>query len=80
MFAKWAYGFIQSKDRYISQQEVLDIAHRYPAQHIPMDVIVQDWFWWIVWVAPGHGGGETIESKIDHVVQYDGRHISIQAP
>jgi alpha-D-xyloside xylohydrolase len=47
MFAKWAYGFIQSKDRYISQQEVLDIAHRYRAQHIPMDVIVQDWFWWL---------------------------------
>ena len=41
MFAKWAYGFIQSKDRYISQKEVLDIAHRYRAEHIPMDVIVR---------------------------------------
>jgi alpha-D-xyloside xylohydrolase len=47
MFAKWAYGFIQSKDRYISQQEVLDIAHRYRAEHIPLDGIVQDWFWWL---------------------------------
>src|SRR5882757_1647792 len=47
MFAKWAYGFIQSKDRYISQQEVLDVAHRYRAEHIPLDMIVQDWFWWL---------------------------------
>src|ERR1700730_15189574 len=47
MFAKWAYGFIQSKDRYISQKDVLDIAHRYRAEHIPLDMIVQDWFWWL---------------------------------
>jgi alpha-D-xyloside xylohydrolase len=47
MFAKWAYGFIQSKDRYTSQKEVLDIAHRYRAEHIPLDMIVQDWFWWL---------------------------------
>lgn len=47
MLPKWAYGFFQSKDRYKSQQELLDIAHRYRAEHIPMDTIVQDWFWWI---------------------------------
>jgi len=46
MFPKWAYGFFQSKDRYISQDEILGIAHRYRAEHIPLDAIVQDWFWW----------------------------------
>jgi alpha-D-xyloside xylohydrolase len=46
LFPKWAYGFFQSKDRYVSQQEVLDVAARYRAQHIPIDGIVQDWFWW----------------------------------
>jgi alpha-D-xyloside xylohydrolase len=46
LFPKWSYGFFQSKDRYVSQQEVLDIAKRYRAEHIPIDGIVQDWFWW----------------------------------
>jgi alpha-D-xyloside xylohydrolase len=46
MLPKWSYGFFQSKDRYVSREEVLAIAHRYREQHIPLDGIVQDWFWW----------------------------------
>ena len=46
MLPKWAYGFFQSKDRYVSQEEILGIAHRYRQEHIPLDAIVQDWFWW----------------------------------
>ena len=46
MLPKWAYGFFQSKDRYVSQDEVLSIAHRYREEHIPLDAIVQDWYWW----------------------------------
>ena len=46
MLPKWAYGFFQSKDRYLSEDEVLGIARRYREQHIPLDTIVQDWFWW----------------------------------
>jgi alpha-D-xyloside xylohydrolase len=46
MLPKWAYGFFQSKDRYKSQDEILEIAHRYREEHIPLDAIVQDWFWW----------------------------------
>ena len=46
LLPKWAYGFFQSKDRYVSQEEVLAIAHRYREEHIPLDAIVQDWYWW----------------------------------
>ena len=46
MLPRWSYGFIQSKDRYTSLDEILSIANRYRAEHIPMDVMVQDWFWW----------------------------------
>jgi alpha-D-xyloside xylohydrolase len=46
LFGKWAYGYWQCKNRYASQQEILDVAHRYRELHIPMDNIVQDWFWW----------------------------------
>ena len=46
MFGKWAYGFWQCKNRYKSQEEMLDVAHKYRELHIPVDNIVQDWFWW----------------------------------
>jgi alpha-D-xyloside xylohydrolase len=45
-FAKWAYGFWQCKNRYKSQEEILGIAKKYRDLHIPVDNIVQDWFWW----------------------------------
>ncbi len=46
MFGRWAYGFVQSKDRYRSAKQLLDIAAEYRDQHVPLDMIVQDWFWW----------------------------------
>jgi len=46
LFGKWAYGYWQCKNRYDSQQELLNIAQKYRALHIPLDNIVQDWFWW----------------------------------
>ncbi len=46
MFARWAYGFWQCKNRYKSQPEILDVAHRYRAEKLPIDNLVQDWFWW----------------------------------
>jgi alpha-D-xyloside xylohydrolase len=46
MLPKWAYGLFQSKDRYQSQAEILDVANGYRQRHIPLDAIVQDWFWW----------------------------------
>ncbi len=46
LYGKWAYGFWQSKNKYQSQQEVLDVAAKYRELNIPADNIVQDWFWW----------------------------------
>ena len=46
LFGKWAYGFWQCKNRYKTQQEVLEVARKYRELHIPVDSIVQDWFWW----------------------------------
>jgi alpha-D-xyloside xylohydrolase len=46
LFGKWAYGYWQCKNRYASQDELLSIAKRYRSEHIPLDNIVQDWFWW----------------------------------
>ncbi|HUX43960.1 MAG TPA: TIM-barrel domain-containing protein, partial [Terracidiphilus sp.] len=46
MLPKWAYGYFQSKDRYTSLDQIRGIADRYRAGHIPLDTMVQDWFWW----------------------------------
>ncbi len=46
LFGRWAYGFIQSKDRYRSAKDLLDIAAEYREQKVPLDLMVQDWFWW----------------------------------
>jgi len=46
MFAKWAFGLFQSQDRYKSQAEVLSVKDKYRDAKIPVDCIVQDWFYW----------------------------------
>ncbi len=52
MFGKWAYGFWQCKNRYDSQKELEGIAQKYRDLHIPLDNIVQDWFWWNIMGEP----------------------------
>jgi alpha-D-xyloside xylohydrolase len=47
MFGRWAYGFWQCKNKYQSQVELEAVAAKYRALHIPVDNIVQDWFWWV---------------------------------
>jgi alpha-D-xyloside xylohydrolase len=46
MFPKWVFGLFQSQDRYKSQAEVLSVKSRYRDEKIPVDCIVQDWFYW----------------------------------
>ncbi len=46
MFGKWAFGFWQCKERYQSQQELLDVAGWYRTHHVPLDGIIQDWQYW----------------------------------
>jgi len=46
MFPKWSFGLFQSQDRYKSQAEILSVKDKYRNGKIPVDVIVQDWFYW----------------------------------
>ncbi len=46
LFPKWAYGYFQSKERYRSEQELLDVVGEYRRRRLPLDVIVQDWAYW----------------------------------
>ena len=46
MLPKAAYGFIQCKQRYRTQAEVLSVAKGYRDRHLPLDMIVVDWFYY----------------------------------
>ena len=46
MLPKWVLGYVQSKERYGSQEELISIGRKYRELGIPIDVIVQDWLYW----------------------------------
>ena len=43
---RWAFGYIQSKERYESQAELLAVAHEYRRRGLPLDCVVLDWKSW----------------------------------
>ncbi|TPG65941.1 TIM-barrel domain-containing protein [Hymenobacter nivis] len=43
---RWALGFWQSRERYKTQQEMLDVAAEFRKRQIPIDNIVLDWSYW----------------------------------
>ncbi len=46
MYPRWSFGLVQSQDRYKTQAEILRVKDSYRNNHIPVDAIVQDWYWW----------------------------------
>jgi len=46
MMPKWAMGLWQCRERYQSQQQLLDVVREFRKRQIPLDNIVQDWFYW----------------------------------
>lgn len=43
---RWAFGLWQSRQRYKTAQESLDVLEGYRSRGIPLDNIVQDWQYW----------------------------------
>lgn len=46
MMPLWSYGFMQSKERYKTQEETVGVVKKYRELGIPLDVIIQDWQYW----------------------------------
>ena len=46
MLPKWAFGYMQSKERYHSSEEVLSVAREFRRRGLGLDCIVQDWLTW----------------------------------
>ena len=46
MFPLWTYGFWQSRERYKTQDELLEVVRKFREQKVPLDGIIQDWQYW----------------------------------
>ena len=43
---KWAFGYVQSKERYVTAAEMIAWSDEYRRRRIPLDCIVLDWKSW----------------------------------
>lgn len=46
MLPRWAFGYIQSKERYKTQDELVEVVSEYRRRDLPLDCIVLDWQSW----------------------------------
>ena len=46
MLPKWAFGYVQSKERYKTQEEILTTAEEFQKRDIPVSCLVLDWHSW----------------------------------
>lgn len=46
MLPRWAFGYVQSQERYETQEEILRIAEQYRRKGIGLDCLVLDWMSW----------------------------------
>ncbi|MDR1763926.1 MAG: DUF5110 domain-containing protein [Dysgonamonadaceae bacterium] len=42
----WSFGYWQCRERYTSQNQLLDVLNRYRGLQVPLDGIIQDWQYW----------------------------------
>ncbi len=45
LMPKWAYGFLQCKNRYMNRDDLLETARRMRAAGVPCDALIVDWLW-----------------------------------
>lgn len=81
MLPLWTYGFHQSRERYKSQEELLEVVRKYRETGVPFDGIIQDWQYWgsnYTWNAMEfiNDNFNNAQAMIDEVHR-QGAHISI---
>lgn len=81
MLPLWTYGFHQSRERYKSSRELLEVVDRYQQTGVPLDGIIQDWQYWgnnYLWNAMEFLNDDFADYRhmIDHVHGL-GKHITI---
>ncbi len=81
MLPLWTYGFHQSRERYKTSRELLDVVETYQQTGVPLDGIIQDWQYWgnnYLWNAMEFLNEDFSDYRhmIDHVHSL-GKHITI---
>lgn len=81
MLPLWTYGFHQSRERYKSSKELLEVVDTYQKTGVPLDGIIQDWQYWgnnYLWNAMEFLSDDFRDYRhmIDHVHGL-GKHMSI---
>lgn len=46
MLPKWAFGYLQSQERYETQDEIIEVAKGYRDRNIGLDGVILDWISW----------------------------------
>ncbi|MDD3338674.1 MAG: glycoside hydrolase family 31 protein [Lachnospiraceae bacterium] len=46
MLPRWAFGYVQSKERYVSQEDILTTSKEFKKRQIPLSCLVLDWKSW----------------------------------
>ena len=46
MFPLWTFGYWQSRERYKTQEELLEVVNWHRRNGVPLDGIIQDWQYW----------------------------------
>ncbi len=47
LLPRWAFGYVQSKERYVDQAELVAVVEEFRERGIPIDCIVLDWKSWV---------------------------------
>ncbi len=59
MLPRWAFGYVQSKERYVSQEDILQTAGEFKKRGIPVSCLVLDWQSW----EPGRWGNKIVDKE-----------------
>lgn len=59
MLPRWAFGYVQSRERYITQQDILDTREEFEKRDIPVSCLVLDWKSW----AEGQWGNKFVDKE-----------------
>ncbi|MCQ2221888.1 MAG: DUF5110 domain-containing protein, partial [Prevotella sp.] len=46
LMPRYVFGYTQSKERYVSSDDLINTLREYRRRHVPIDMIVQDWNYW----------------------------------
>lgn len=59
LLPKYAFGYIQSKERYVDADELISVVREYRRRQVPLDMIMLDWMSW----PEGQWGYKTFDKK-----------------